>query len=84
MIGVLDNNLLHDFDACSLIALRAVNAVGAPSCLYYAYYRCQQLLSQVSFNHSFDHSNINLIAILINCCQNVKILCTSKNVVLKL
>ncbi|XP_025413300.1 putative Dol-P-Glc:Glc(2)Man(9)GlcNAc(2)-PP-Dol alpha-1,2-glucosyltransferase isoform X2 [Sipha flava] len=46
MIGILDNNFLHNYDACSLIALRAVNAIGAPSCLYYAYHRCQQLLLQ--------------------------------------
>lgn len=50
LIGILDNDGLNKYDPCSLLALRAVNAVGAPACLYYAYNRCQQLLSQVSLN----------------------------------
>ncbi|XP_026818468.1 putative Dol-P-Glc:Glc(2)Man(9)GlcNAc(2)-PP-Dol alpha-1,2-glucosyltransferase [Rhopalosiphum maidis] len=46
LLGVLDSDDLRVNDPCSLVALRAVNAVGAPACLYYAYYRCQQLLFQ--------------------------------------
>lgn len=49
MIGILDNNLQYVYDPCSLYALRSVNAVGAPACLYLAYRRCQLLLLQVSF-----------------------------------
>lgn len=44
LVGFTDNNVT---DPCSLTALRAVNAVGAPACLYYAYLRCQLLLTQV-------------------------------------
>ncbi|XP_022180064.1 putative Dol-P-Glc:Glc(2)Man(9)GlcNAc(2)-PP-Dol alpha-1,2-glucosyltransferase isoform X1 [Myzus persicae] len=44
LLGLLDNDVLHVSDPCSLVALRAVNAVGAPACLYYAFYRCQLLL----------------------------------------
>lgn len=47
MIGILDTNF---HDPCSMVALRAVNAVGAPACLYYAFHRCQLLLSKVSFS----------------------------------
>jgi hypothetical protein len=85
MIGILDNNFLHNYDACSLIALRAVNAIGAPSCLYYAYHRCQQLLLQVSFNHNFDivKCNTNFITYYFNCCQNVKHLYNSKKCFVK-
>lgn len=54
LIGHSDNEF-DGHDPCSLFALRAVNAVGAPACLYYAYNRCQQLLSQVGF-----HMYVNL------------------------
>lgn len=79
MIGILDENFLYNYDACSLMALRAVNAIGAPSCLYYAYHRCLQLISQVSFNHCFNtvKYNINFITYYFNFYQNVKLLYTS-------
>jgi len=48
LLGVMDHDVLHGNDPCSLVALRAVNAVGAPACLYYAFYRCQLLLFLVS------------------------------------
>ncbi|CAI6355197.1 unnamed protein product [Macrosiphum euphorbiae] len=44
LFGVLDHDVFHGNDPCSLVALRAVNAVGAPAFLYYAFYRCQLLL----------------------------------------
>lgn len=47
-LGLMDNEVIRVNDPCSLVALRAVNAVGAPACLYYAYHRCQQLIFQVS------------------------------------
>lgn len=47
-IGILDNGILQNYEPCSLFALRALNAVGAPACLYYAYQSCQLLLSKVS------------------------------------
>jgi hypothetical protein len=61
LLGVLDSDDLRVNDPCSLVALRAVNAVGAPACLYYAYYRCQQILFQVS----------SLILITINIAKNL-------------
>lgn len=51
LIGILDNDTLQNYEPCSLFALRALNAVGAPACLYYAYQSCQLLLSQVSIYH---------------------------------
>ncbi|CAH1731302.1 uncharacterized protein LOC126553539 [Aphis gossypii] len=49
LFGILDNDVLRINDPCSLVALRAVNAIGAPACLYYAYYCCQK--------HFFQNDN---------------------------
>lgn len=64
LIGISDDDGLGEYDPCSLFALRAVNAVGAPACLYYAYNRCQRLLSQVGFHFEVSvcyGKNMNII-----------------------
>lgn len=57
-IGYLNSH--DDYDPCSLSALRAINAVGAPACLYYAFNRCQQQLLFVSFKLQSNFYTVNL------------------------
>lgn len=57
-IGVLNNHV--DYSPCSLNALRAINAVGAPACLYYAFNHCQQQLLFVSFQLQSNFYTVKL------------------------